>query len=284
MTRDRLVAAAACPHARRTQLPTVPVRDRSRPQSTVRLRPLVAPEPSRGFTAGAHAAGPAGDGISGFFADTVGGWSAQTLSLTCFVPPVNRFIRTSTGWSDLHLVGQCSEVAHRQHVVDHRALPPRNPKKKKKGKHPATTRVPPAIHRGMYEAFRTQPIPGSILAPIWVTPRRAGLAPVVFTHHALEPSVQLLRDQVVRPSATGVDRLAGPRCLLDSQSPSCAADVLLNCDPDRCSRGDLIAAMFSGSNRRGARLAEVDAGLDRRGGGAGLPCSQANVRVGGQRH
>lgn len=64
------------------ELPTVPVGSRRAPHRTVRYHHWLAPDAKRSLIAGAHARGvtPA-MAVAALFADTVGGWSAQTRFL-----------------------------------------------------------------------------------------------------------------------------------------------------------------------------------------------------------
>lgn len=241
-------------------LPTVPM-DPAASHRTVRYAHWLGPDAKQRLLAGAHRRGvtPA-MAVAALFADTVGGWSAQSrflLNVPLFhrdsiYPDIDRVVGDFT--SSIML-----EVDVTENVpVTHRARD---------------------IQRGMYESAAHAAYSGlDVLRDLGRHRGEPVLAPVVFTS-ALDLG-ELFTDAVVDTFGEPVWIVSqGPQVLLDAQITELRGGFLLNWDVREAAfPPGLIDAMFARFTEAVERLAEGDAGWDAEAA-VQLPCDQAKVRA-----
>ncbi len=243
------------------ELPTVPVGERRTPHRTVRYHHWLAPEAKRTLIAGAHARGvtPA-MALAAVFADTIGGWSAQSR----FLLNVPLFQRDSAHPDIARVVGDfTSSVMLEVDVTDNVSVAERAR----------------AIQHCMYESGSHSAYSGlEVLRDLGRHRGEAVLAPVVFTS-ALDLG-ELFADDVVDTFGEPVWIVSqGPQVLLDAQITEVRGGLLVNWDVRESAFPDgLIEAMFTTFTEAVQRLADGDAGWDAEAA-VRLPSVQAQVRA-----
>ncbi|WP_099184184.1 non-ribosomal peptide synthetase [Mycobacterium kansasii] len=243
------------------ELPTVPVGSRRAPHRTVRYHHWLAPDAKRSLIAGAHARGvtPA-MAVAALFADTVGGWSAQTrflLNVPLFQresvhSDVNRVIGDFTTSVMLEVdVTENMSVADRARDIQHR----------------------------MYESASHAAYSGlEVLRDLGRQRGEAMLAPVVFT--SARDLGELFADGVIQTFGEPVWIISqGPQVLLDAQVTELRGGLLVNWDVrESAFPAGLVDAMFTRFAQAVDRLARGDAGWDAEAA-VQLPSEQATVRA-----
>jgi mycobactin phenyloxazoline synthetase len=243
------------------ELPTVPVADRGAPHRTVRYDYWLAPEAKQRVVAGAHQRGvtPA-MALAAVFADTIGGWSAQSR----FLMNVPLFHRESVHPDIDRMVGDFTssimlevDVTENVSVID-RAR---------------------AIQRGMYESGSHAAYSGlEVLRDLGRHRGEPMLAPVVFTS-ALDLG-ELFADNVIETFGEPVWIISqGPQVLLDAQITELQGGLLVNWDVrESAFPQGVIDAMFDRFTEAVNRLAQGDAGWEAEAV-VRLPSAQATVRA-----
>jgi mycobactin phenyloxazoline synthetase len=243
------------------ELPTVPVGDRKIPHHTVRYHHWMTPDTKQRLVSGAHKHGitPA-MALAAVFADTIGGWSAQSkflLNVPLFHrepvhPDVDRIIGDFTSSIMLEVdVAKDMSVADRARQLQHK----------------------------MYENSAHATYSGlEVLRDLGRCRGEQVLAPVVFTS-ALDLG-ELFSDNVIETFGEPVWIISqGPQVMLDAQVTELRGGLLLNWDVrESVFPPGLIDAMFAGFTETVERLAEGDAGWEGRAA-ARLPIAQAKVRA-----
>lgn len=243
------------------ELPTVPVGSRRAAHRTVRYHHWLAPDAKQKLMAGAHARGvtPA-MALAALFADTIGGWSAQSrflLNVPLFHresvhPDIDRVIGDFTSSVMLEVdVAENVSVAARAADIQHR----------------------------MYESASHAAYSGlEVLRDLGRYHGEAMLAPVVFTS-ALDLG-ELFADTVIQTFGEPVWIISqGPQVLLDAQVTELRGGLLVNWDVrESAFPPGLIEAMFSWFRQAVDRLARGDAGWDA-DAVVQLPSTQATVRA-----
>lgn len=243
------------------ELPTVPVGDRRAPQRTVRYHHWLTPEAKRRLVAAAHRRGvtPA-MALAAVFADTVGGWSAQSrflLNVPLFHresvhPDIDRVVGDFTSSVMLEVdVTDSVSVIDRARALQHSMY--------ESGAHAAYSGLEVLRDLGRY---RGEPV----------------LAPVVFTS-ALDLG-ELFGDNVVETFGEPVWIISqGPQVLLDAQVTELRGRLLVNWDVRESAFPEgVIDAMFATFTEAVDRLAHGDAGWDAEAV-VRLPSAQATVRA-----
>ncbi|HEU4360689.1 MAG TPA: amino acid adenylation domain-containing protein [Mycobacterium sp.] len=251
--RDRLAELPGAP-----ELPTVAIGD---PKRTVRHQHWLEPAARQRLVGGAHRRGvtPA-MAVAAVFADTIGGWSAQSrflLNIPLFHresihPEINRVVGDFT--SSIMLDVDVTENT----TVTERAR---------------------QLQRRMYESGRHTGYSGlDVLRDLSRYRGEPVLAPVVFTS-ALDLG-ELFADNVVQTFGEPVWIVSqGPQVLLDAQVTELSGGLLLNWDVrESMFPPGLIDAMFTHFTAAVERLAGGDAGWDA-AAVPGLPAGQARVRA-----
>ncbi|MGH3956795.1 MAG: amino acid adenylation domain-containing protein [Mycobacterium sp.] len=242
------------------ELPTVPVSERTEPHRTVRYDYWLEPQAKQQLLAAAHQRGitPA-MAMAAVFAETIGGWSAQSrflLNVPLFHresvhPDIDRVIGdfTSSIMLDVDLTDQMS-VADRAR----------------------------ALQRSMYESGAHSAYPGlNVLRDLG---RRRGepvLAPVVYTS-ALNLG-ELFATSVIETFGEPVWIISqGPQVLLDAQVTEVRGGLLLNWDVRESAFPDgMVDTMFARYTDAVAALCAGDDGWNA-DAAVRLPTSQAEVR------
>jgi mycobactin phenyloxazoline synthetase len=243
------------------ELPTVPVGERKTPHRTVRYDHWLAPEARQRLVAGAHARGVTPSmTLAAVFADTIGGWSAQSR----FLLNVPLFQRESVHPDIDRVVGDfTSSIMLEVDVTENVSM----------------TERARAIQRGMYESCSHSAYSGlEVLRDLGRHCGEPVLAPVVFTS-ALDLG-ELFAAHVIETFGDPVWIVSqGPQVLLDAQVTELRGGLLLNWDvresafPQR-----LIDAMFARFTAAVQRLADGDAGWDAEAA-VRVPCAQVKVRA-----
>ncbi|MEU7765380.1 amino acid adenylation domain-containing protein [Nocardia sp. NPDC049190] len=243
------------------ELPTVPVGERSAPHRTVRYDHWLAPEAKQRLLAAAHQRGitPA-MALAAVFAETIGGWSAQSrflLNVPLFHrepvhPDIDRVIGDFTSSIMLEV-----DVTEDMSVAD-RAR---------------------ALQRGMHESGAHTAYSGlEVLRDLGRHRGEPVLAPVVYTS-ALNLG-ELFADRVTETFGEPVWIISqGPQVLLDAQVTEVRGGLLLNWDV-RASAfpAGMIDAMFAHYTQAIGRLGDGDAGWNA-AAAVRLPLAQAEVRT-----
>jgi mycobactin phenyloxazoline synthetase len=243
------------------ELPTVPVGERTAPHRTVRYDHWIAPDTKQRMVAGAHQRGitPA-MALAAVFADTIGGWSAQSkflLNVPLFHresvhPDIDRVIGDFTS-SIMLEVDVTADVS----VVDRARQ----------------------MQRTMYESGSHGGYSGlEVLRDLGRYRGEPVLVPIVFTS-ALDLG-ELFADNVIETFGEPVWIISqGPQVLLDVQVTELRGGLLLNWDVRESAfpRG-LIDAMFARFTAAVERLAVGDAGWDAEAS-VRLPAVQAELRA-----
>jgi mycobactin phenyloxazoline synthetase len=242
------------------ELPTVAM-DQSASHRTVRYAHWLGPEAKQRLLAGAHRRGitPA-MAVAALFADTIGGWSAQSrflLNVPLFRrdsvhPDIDRVVGDFTSSIMLYVdVTENMSVTHRARDIQRRMY--------ESAAHAAYSGLDVLRDLGRY---RGEPV----------------LAPVVFTS-ALDLG-ELFADAVIATFGEPVWIVSqGPQVLLDAQITELRGGLLLNWDVREAAfPPGLIDAMFARFTDAVERLAEGDAGWDAEAV-VRLPAAQAKVRA-----
>lgn len=243
------------------ELPTVPVGERGTAHRTARHHHWLAPEAKQRLLAGAHARGitPA-MALAAVFADTVGGWSAQSR----FLLNVPLFQREPTHPDIARVVGDfTSSVMLEVDVTDNVSV----------------TERARAIQRSMYESGSHSAYSGlEVLRDLGRHRGEPMLAPVVFTS-ALDLG-ELFSATVAETFGDPVWIVSqGPQVLLDAQVTEVRGGLLVNWDVrESAFPHGLIDAMFAAFTDAVGRLADGDAGWAAEAA-VRLPSAQARVRA-----
>jgi mycobactin phenyloxazoline synthetase len=254
--RQRLAELPGAP-----ELPAVPVGERTAPHRTVRYARWMAPDAKQRLVAGAHQRGitPA-MALAAVFADTIGGWSAQSK----FLLNVPLFQRESVHPDIDHVIGDfTSSIMLEVDVTADVSVVERARQ----------------MQRTMYESGSHAGYSGlEVLRDLGRYRGEPVLAPVVFTS-ALDLG-ELFADNVIETFGEPVWIISqGPQVLLDVQVTELRGGLLLNWDVrESAFPGGLIDAMFARFTEAVERLATGDAGWDAEAG-ARLPAAQAEVRA-----
>lgn len=242
------------------ELPTVPVSERTEPHRTVRYDYWLEPQAKQQLLAAAHQRGitPA-MAMAAVFAETIGGWSAQSrflLNVPLFHresvhPDIDRVIGdfTSSIMLDVDLTDQMS-VADRAR----------------------------ALQRSMYESGAHSAYPGlNVLRDLGRHRGEPVLAPVVYTS-ALNLG-ELFATSVVETFGEPVWIISqGPQVLLDAQVTEVRGGLLLNWDVRESAFPDgMVDTMFARYTDAVAALCTGDDGWNA-DAAVRLPASQAEVR------
>ncbi|OBJ55822.1 non-ribosomal peptide synthetase [Mycobacterium sp. 1423905.2] len=243
------------------ELPTVAVGERRAPHRTVRYDHWLPPHAKDKLIAGAHARGvtPA-MALAAVFADTIGGWSADTK----FLLNVPLFQRDSVHPDIDRLIGDFTSSIMLEVDVTERM---------------SVTERSRAVQRSMYESGSHSAHSGlEVLRDLGRHRGEPVLAPVVFTS-ALDLG-ELFAETVVETFGEPVWIISqGPQVLLDAQVTELRGGLLLNWDVrESAFPHGLIDAMFARFTDAVARLADGDAGWDA-DATVCLPSDQATVRA-----
>ncbi|ORV14029.1 non-ribosomal peptide synthetase [Mycobacterium celatum] len=242
------------------ELPTVPMNSTASDR-TVRYAHWLGPDARQQLLAGAHRRGvtPA-MAVAALFADTIGGWSAQSR----FLLNVPLFHRDSVHRDIDRVVGDfTSSVMLEVDVTENVSVTDRARE----------------IQRRMYESASHAAYSGlDVLRDLGRHRGEPVLAPVVFTS-ALDLG-ELFADTVIDTFGEPVWIVSqGPQVLLDAQITELRGGLLLNWDVrEPAFPPGLIDAMFARFTDAVERLAEGDAGWDAEAS-ARLPSEQAKVRA-----
>ncbi len=243
------------------ELPTVPVGDRGTPHRTVRYDHWLAPEAKQTLMAAAHARGvtPA-MALAAVFADTIGGWSAQSR----FLLNVPLFQREPVHPDIDRVAGDfTSSIMLEVDVTENVSV----------------TERARAIQRTMYESGSHSAYSGlEVLRDLGRCRGESVLAPIVFTS-ALDLG-ELFAAHVIETFGEPVWIVSqGPQVLLDAQITELRGGLLVNWDVrESAFPPGLIDAMFATFTEAVRRLAEGDAGWDAEAA-VRLPRAQATVRA-----
>ena len=243
------------------ELPIGPAGDRRTPHRTVRYDHWLAPEAKQRLMAGAHARGVTPSmALAAVFADTIGGWSAQSR----FLLNVPLFQRESVHPDIDRVVGDfTSSIMLKVDVTENVSV----------------TERARAIQRSMYESGSHSAYSGlEVLRDLGRYRGEPVLAPVVFTS-ALDLG-ELFAAHVLETFGEPVWIVSqGPQVLLDAQITELRGGLLLNWDVrESAFPQGLIDAMFARFTAAVQRLAGGDAGWDAEAA-VRLPCAQAKVRA-----
>ncbi|MBO0880156.1 MAG: amino acid adenylation domain-containing protein, partial [Mycobacterium sp.] len=243
------------------ELPTVPVGERTDPHRTVRYHYWLAPDVKQRLVAGAYERGitPAMT-VAAVFADTIGGWSAQSkflLNVPMFQrEPVHRDIERVIGDFTSSIMLE-ADVAEDVSVADRARK----------------------MQRQMYENSSHANYSGlEVLRDLGRFRGEQVLAPIVFTS-ALDLG-ELFADNVIETFGEPVWIISqGPQVLLDAQVTELRGGLLLNWDVrESAFPPGLIDAMFARFTESVERLAASDAGWDA-DAAVRVPTVQAEVRA-----
>ena len=242
-------------------LPNVPVADRTAPDRTVRYDHWLEPDAKQRLVAAAHTRGitPA-MALAAVFADTIGGWSAQSR----FLLNVPLFHRESVHPDIDRVVGDfTSSIMLEVDVTADMSVAERAR----------------AVQRSMYESSSHAGYTGlEVLRDLGRHRGEPVLAPIVFTS-ALDLG-ELFAAHVIETFGDPVWIISqGPQVLLDAQVTELRGGLLLNWDV-RASAfpNGLVDAMFARFTAAVERLADGDAGWDAEAA-VRLPSAQAQVRA-----
>ncbi|MEV6340118.1 amino acid adenylation domain-containing protein [Nocardia vinacea] len=254
--RDRLPELPGAP-----ELPTIPVGERAEPHRTVRYNHWLAPEAKERLLAAAHARGitPA-MALAAVFAETIGGWSAQSrflLNVPLFHrepvhPHIDRVIGDFT--SSIMLEVDVTENV----TVTERAK---------------------ALQRAMHESGAHTAYSGlEVLRDLGRHRGEPVLAPIVYTS-ALNLG-ELFATAVTETFGEPVWIISqGPQVLLDAQVTEVRGGLLLNWDVrESAFPAGMIDAMFTSYTEAIGRLGADEAGWIAEAA-AHLPVAQAAVRA-----
>ncbi|MGY2030835.1 non-ribosomal peptide synthetase [Nocardia gipuzkoensis] len=243
------------------ELPTVPVGERSAPHRTVRYDHWLAPEAKQRLLAAAHKRGitPA-MALAAVFAETIGGWSAQSrflLNVPLFHrepvhPEIDRVIGDFTSSIMLEV-----DVTENMSVAD-RAR---------------------ALQRSMHDSGAHTAYSGlEVLRDLGRHRGEPVLAPVVYTS-ALNLG-ELFADRVTETFGDPVWIISqGPQVLLDAQVTEVRGGLLLNWDVrESAFPAGMVDAMFARYTQAIGRLGEGEAGWNAEAA-VRLPVAQAEVRA-----
>ncbi|QLL05815.1 non-ribosomal peptide synthetase [Mycobacterium vicinigordonae] len=243
------------------ELPTVAAGEWRAPYRTVRHDHWLGPDAKRTLVTGAHARGvtPA-TVLAAVFADTIGGWSAQSrflLNIPLFQretvhPDIDRVVGDFTSSIMLEVdVTENVSVAERARDIQRRMY--------ESGSHTAYSGLDVLRDLGRQ---RGEPV----------------LAPIVFTS-ALDLG-ELFTDQVIDTFGEPVWIISqGPQVLLDAQITELRGGLLINWDVRESAFPDgLIEAMFDRFVEAVERLGEGDIGWEAEAA-VRLPSAQATVRA-----
>ncbi|WP_216912377.1 non-ribosomal peptide synthetase [Nocardia noduli] len=243
------------------ELPTVPVGDRSAPERTVRYDHWLAPEAKERLLAAAHQRGitPA-MALAAIFAETIGGWSAQStflLNVPLFHrepvhPEIDRVIGDFTSSIMLEV-----DVTENMSVTERAA----------------------ALQRAMHESGAHTAYSGlEVLRDLGRHRGEPVLAPVVYTS-ALNLG-ELFADRVTETFGEPVWIISqGPQVLLDAQVTEVRGGLLLNWDVrESAFPPGLVDAMFDHYTKAIGRLGDGEAGWNAEAA-VRLPRAQAEVRA-----
>ncbi|ORW09558.1 non-ribosomal peptide synthetase [Mycobacterium kyorinense] len=239
------------------ELPTVATAS----HRTVRYAHWLGPDAKQRLLAGAHRRGvtPA-MAVAGLFADTIGGWSAQSR----FLLNVPLFHRDSIHPDIDRVVGDFTSSIMLEVDVTENA---------------SVTERARDIQRRMYESAAHATYSGlDVLRDLGRHRGEPVLAPVVFTS-ALDLG-ELFADRVIDTFGEPVWIVSqGPQVLLDAQITELRGGLLLNWDVRELAfPPGLIDAMFARFTDAVERLADGDAGWDAEAA-VRLPSDQAKVRA-----
>jgi mycobactin phenyloxazoline synthetase len=243
------------------ELPTVPLGQRRDPHRTVRYDHWLTPQAKRQLVARAHARGitPA-MALAAVFADTIGGWSAQSR----FLLNVPLFHREPVHPDIERVIGDfSSSIMLDVDVTDDVSVADRARQ----------------LQRSMYESGSHAAYSGlDVLRDLGRCRGEQVLAPVVFTS-ALDLG-ELFADTVIETFGEPVWIISqGPQVLLDAQVTELRGGLLLNWDVRQAAfPPGLIDAMFARFTAAVERLADGDAGWDAEAA-VRLPSAQAKVRA-----
>ncbi|WP_433523316.1 amino acid adenylation domain-containing protein [Nocardia pseudovaccinii] len=254
--RDRLPALPGAP-----ELPTIPVSERAEPHRTVRYNHWLEPEAMERLLAAAHARGitPA-MALAAVFAETIGGWSAQSrflLNVPLFHrepvhPDIDRVIGDFT--SSIMLEVDVTENV----TVTERAK---------------------TLQRAMHESGSHTAYSGlEVLRDLGRYRREPVLAPIVYTS-ALNLG-ELFATSVTETFGEPVWIISqGPQVLLDAQVTEVRGGLLLNWDVrESAFPAGMIDAMFTSYTEAIGRLGAGEAGWIAEAA-VHLPVAQAAVRA-----
>ena len=243
------------------ELPTVPVADRRAPHRTVRYDHWLGPEAKQTLVSGAHQRGvtPA-MALAAVFADTIGGWSAQSR----FLMNVPLFHRESVHPDVDRVVGDfTSSIMLEVDITDSISVLDRAR----------------AIQHSMYESGSHAAYSGlEVLRDLGRHRGEPVLAPVVFTS-ALDLG-ELFGDNVIESFGEPVWIISqGPQVLLDAQVTELRGGLLVNWDVrESAFPSGVVDAMFARFTEAVDRLAAGDAGWEAEAV-VRLPSAQATVRA-----
>jgi mycobactin phenyloxazoline synthetase len=242
------------------ELPVVPVGDRTAPRRTVRYDHWLTPDARRKLVSGAHERGitPA-MALAAVFADTIGGWSAQSK----FLLNVPLFHRESVHPDVDRIVGDFTSSIMLEVDVTHDV--------------PVAERAR-AMQRSMYESGSHSAYSGlEVLRDLGRHRGEPVLAPIVFTS-ALDLG-ELFSDSVIETFGDPVWIISqGPQVLLDAQVTELRGGLLVNWDVrESAFPHGLIDAMFERFTDAVELLADGDAGWNAPAA-VRLPSDQAAVR------
>ncbi|MEV0357583.1 amino acid adenylation domain-containing protein [Nocardia sp. NPDC050697] len=243
------------------ELPTVPVGERTAPHRTVRYDHWLAPEAKRRLLAAAHERGitPA-MALAAVFADTIGGWSAQSR----FLLNVPLFHREPVHPEIDRVIGDfTSSIMLDVDVTDDLTV----------------TERARALQRAVHESGAHAGWSGlEVLRDLGRQRGEPVLAPIVYTS-ALNLG-ELFAERVTETFGDPVWIISqGPQVLLDAQVTEVRGGLLLNWDVrDSAFPAGLVDAMFAHYT---AAVARLGAGADGWTAGAApaLPAAQAAVRA-----
>ncbi|MFI9506069.1 amino acid adenylation domain-containing protein [Nocardia sp. NPDC052566] len=243
------------------ELPAIPISERAEPHRTVRYNHWLAPEAKERLLAAAHARGitPA-MALAAVFAETIGGWSAQSrflLNVPLFHrepvhPEIDRVIGDFT--SSIML-----EVDVRENVT--------------------VTERARALQRAMHESGAHTAYSGlEVLRDLGRSRGEPVLAPIVYTS-ALNLG-ELFATAVTETFGEPVWIISqGPQVLLDAQVTEVRGGLLLNWDVrESAFPAGMIDAMFASYTEAIGRLGAGEAGWSAEAA-VRLPVSQAAVRA-----
>jgi mycobactin phenyloxazoline synthetase len=243
------------------ELPTVPVGERKDPHRVVRYHRWLAPHAKQRLVAAAHQRGttPA-MALAAVFADTIGGWSAQSK----FLLNVPLFHREPVHPDIDRVIGDFTSSIMLEVDVTHDV---------------SVTERARQLQQSMYQSGSHASYSGlEVLRDLGRYRGGPVLAPVVFTS-ALDLG-ELFADNVIQTFGEPVWIISqGPQVLLDAQVTELRGGLLLNWDVRESAlpRG-LVDTMFARFIEAVEQLAESDAGWDA-SAAVHLPAAQAKVRA-----
>ncbi|ONM50498.1 non-ribosomal peptide synthetase [Nocardia donostiensis] len=243
------------------ELPTVPVADRAEPHRTVRYNHWLEPEAKQRLLAAAHERGitPA-MALAAVFAETIGGWSAQSR----FLLNIPLFQREPVHSDIDRVIGDfTSSIMLDVDVTENLSVADRAR----------------ALQRSMHDSGAHTAYSGlEVLRDLGRHRGEPVLAPVVYTS-ALNLG-ELFADRVTETFGEPVWIISqGPQVLLDAQVTEVRGGLLLNWDVrESAFPQGLIDAMFARYTEVIQRLGEGEAGWDAEAA-VRLPAAQAATRA-----